>query len=153
MKALAGTAAGALIVAMMLVAALVATRQQGLPAMPGPSPSAWIAVDGDTIKSPAGVTYRIEGLDTPETFRARCSSEKAMGERARRRLQELLASPNARVIESTKKSRKTGEITAKLDKYGRTLAKVRIGKEDVSDILIREGLARRYAGGKRERWC
>ena len=41
-----------------------------------------IVVDGDTIKSPAGVTYRITGLDAPETFRARCDGETAMGKAA-----------------------------------------------------------------------
>jgi micrococcal nuclease len=149
-KILAATAAIALFT--LMIAASIGISMSGK-ALPVQGPTAWIAVDGDTIKSPAGVTYRIEGLDTPETFRAKCGEERALGEKAKRRLQQLMSGAGVRVIESTKKVRKTGEIVAKRDRYGRTLAKVKIGNEDISDILIREGLARPYKGGKREKWC
>jgi endonuclease YncB( thermonuclease family) len=34
------------------------------------APTAFIVVDGDTIRSPAGVRYRLPGLDAPKTARA-----------------------------------------------------------------------------------
>ena len=39
------------------------------------------------------------------------------------------------------------------DKYGRILAKMTVDGMDVADILVREGLAVRYTGGKRINWC
>jgi micrococcal nuclease len=106
------------------------------------SPSAFIAIDGDTIKSPAGIRYRLLGLDAPETYLAKCIEELDLGTAAKRRLQELIDTGKARLVESGKR-----------DKYGRTLATLYIGGADVAGILIKEGLARPYAGGKREGWC
>ena len=49
-------------------------------------------MDGDTIRSPAGVTYRLLGFDTPETYRSRCAEELSLGIKAKRRLDQLIAS-------------------------------------------------------------
>jgi micrococcal nuclease len=106
------------------------------------SASAWIAIDGDTIRSPAGVTHRIMGMDTPETFQARCNDELALGLMAKMRMEQLLAAGGVTILES-----------GKLDRYGRTLSQVRVGERDIADIMIGEGLARPYAGGKRQSWC
>jgi micrococcal nuclease len=106
------------------------------------SPSAFIAIDGDTIKSPAGVKYRLLGFDAPETYLAKCIEELDLGTAAKRRLQELIDTGKARLIES-----------GKTDKYRRSLATLTINGKDVAAILIAEGLARPYAGGKREGWC
>ncbi len=38
------------------------------------------------------------------------------------------------------------------DRYGRTLAAIRVEGHDVGDILVSEGLARTWAG-RREPWC
>ncbi|WP_375567577.1 thermonuclease family protein [Oceaniradius stylonematis] len=38
------------------------------------------------------------------------------------------------------------------DRYGRTLAAVRVEGQDVGDILVGEGLARTWTG-RREPWC
>ena len=38
------------------------------------------------------------------------------------------------------------------DRYGRTLAAIRVDGVDVGDQLVREGLARTWAG-RREPWC
>jgi endonuclease YncB( thermonuclease family) len=102
----------------------------------------YIVVDGDTIKAPYGVTYRLMGYDTPETRFARCDAERELGLAAKDRLEELLARGEVRVLES-----------GKLDKYGRTLAELTVNGRDVGDILIDEGLARPYQGGKRASWC
>jgi endonuclease YncB( thermonuclease family) len=43
--------------------------------------------------------------------------------------------------------------SGKLDRYGRTLASVTVNGRDVGEILIGEGLARPYQGGRRGSWC
>lgn len=39
------------------------------------------------------------------------------------------------------------------DRYHRTLARVTLGGVDVAEIMISEGWARAYAGGRRKGWC
>jgi endonuclease YncB( thermonuclease family) len=102
----------------------------------------YIVVDGDTIKAPYGVTYRLLGYDTPETRHAKCDAERDLGLAAKDRLEELLEQGEVKVLESGKE-----------DRYGRSLASVTVNGRDVGDILIREGLARPYEGGKRASWC
>lgn len=102
----------------------------------------WIVVDGDTIKAPYGVTYRVLGYDTPETRFARCDAERRLGLLAARRFETLLKSGTVRVVE-----------TGRIDKYGRTLADVYINHRNVAEIMVKEGLARPYHGGKRQGWC
>lgn len=102
----------------------------------------FVVVDGDTIKAPYGVTYRLTGFDTPELHFAKCDYEHALGLAAKYRLEVLLLKGEVRVIES-----------GKLDKYGRTLAAVEVDGNDVGKILIKEGLARPYEGGRRKSWC
>ena len=46
-------------------------------------------VDGDTIWL-QGTKIRIADIDTPETHQPRCASEKALGDKATQRLQQLL---------------------------------------------------------------
>jgi endonuclease YncB( thermonuclease family) len=48
-------------------------------------------IDGDTIRV-AGTTadVRLVGFNAPETTRARCPEERALGERADRRLREIV---------------------------------------------------------------
>jgi hypothetical protein len=59
-------------------------------------------VDGDTIDAvvPPGRDrrrYRLAGFDTPETYYARCDAERALGDRATRRLQELVRRDDVRI--------------------------------------------------------
>lgn len=127
----------ALVIALIALIALpggAGAQQGGL--------SQWIAIDGDTIKSPAGVRYRLLGFDAPETALAKCVGELDLGTKAKRRLQELINTGPAQLIESGKR-----------DKYGRSLATLTIGGRDVAGIMIAEGLGRPYKGGKREGWC
>ena len=103
---------------------------------------AYEVIDGDTIRAPYGVKYRLMGFDAPETFQAKCDAELMLGKRAAERLKELLASGEARIIES-----------GKIDRYGRTLAHLTVNGRDVGGVLVGEGLARRYDGRtKRESW-
>ena len=98
-------------------------------------------VDGDTIWL-NGEKIRLQGYDTPETTTGFCggASEKALGKKAASRLMELL-NTNSATIERTGK-----------DRYGRTLAIIRIDGRNIGDILVAEGLARYWPDG-REFWC
>jgi endonuclease YncB( thermonuclease family) len=101
--------------------------------------------DGDTIRLHGEtINTRLVGFDTPETGPPdlRCDEEKVLGERARRRLVELLDA---------------GEIDIEhvgADRYDRPLARLRVNGEDVGAILIRERLAVPYRGrGPKMDWC
>lgn len=98
-------------------------------------------VDGDTIWL-EGTNIRLESYDTPEPHNDICGgqAEVELAHRASRRLRDLL-NQNAFTVEAH------GE-----DRYGRTLATIRIADQDVGDILISEGLARSWPNG-REFWC
>jgi micrococcal nuclease len=98
-------------------------------------------VDGDTIWL-QGVNLRLESYDTPEPYNDICGgrAEVALAHQASDRLLQLL-NGNAFTVETG------GE-----DRYGRVLATIRIAGRDVGDILIAEGLARRWPNG-REFWC
>jgi micrococcal nuclease len=104
-------------------------------------------IDGDTIQLiETGETIRIVGLDTPETGgRAKCESEHAAGIAAAEHLGVLCAPGN--VVEVDRGPR------LQVDRYDRTLATVRIGEADISDIMITGGFGRPYTGGKRDGWC
>jgi endonuclease YncB( thermonuclease family) len=104
--------------------------------------AAFVVVDGDTIKAPFGPTYRILGYDTPEIHFAKCDAERELGKAAKLRVEELLAHGEVRVLES-----------GKLDKYGRTLARVTVDGQDLAQLMVREGLARPYRGERRRSWC
>jgi len=99
-------------------------------------------VDGDTIHYDDAV-IRIEGIDTPETHRAKCESERALGMRATERLLELI---NAGPFDIVQKGRRD------TDKYGRKLRVLERQGRSFGDILIAEGLARPWEGRRRS-WC
>jgi micrococcal nuclease len=98
-------------------------------------------VDGDTIWL-QGVNLRLESYDTPEPYNDICGgpAEVELAHRASARLLQLL-NGNSFTVETG------GE-----DRYGRVLATIRVGGVDVGDILISEGLARRWPNGA-EFWC
>lgn len=98
-------------------------------------------VDGDTIWL-QGVNLRLESYDTPEPYNDICGgrAEVALAKQASARLMQLL-NGSAFTVETK------GE-----DGYGRTLATIRIDGRDVGEILISEGLARRWPNGD-EFWC
>ncbi len=99
-------------------------------------------VDGDTIWL-AGEKIRLADIDAPETHPARCPKEAELGKAATLRLQALL---------------NTGGVTLRTlrrdrDRYGRMLRIVEVRGVSAGEILVREGLARRYSGGRRQPWC
>jgi endonuclease YncB( thermonuclease family) len=99
-------------------------------------------IDGDTL----GIgeeRYRLLGFDTPETKRARCKRERLLGEKATMRLRALI--DNARAVKL--------DVLTQRDRYNRYLARAYVSDQNVADLLISEGLARSYNGGKRMPWC
>ena len=98
-------------------------------------------VDGDTIWL-KGEKIRIADIDAPETHDYRCSSEKTLGDRATRRLHDLLESGTI-TLQSIDRDK---------DRYGRKLRIVLVDGTSVGDTLVGEGLARYYGKGRRP-WC
>ena len=98
-------------------------------------------VDGDTLWI-EGVKVRVADIDAPETHDYKCASEKAQGDRATVRLRQLVNSGTV-TLQS---------IDRDEDRYGRKLRIVMVDGESVGDILVGEGLARRYEGGRKP-WC
>ena len=98
-------------------------------------------VDGDTIRL-RGELVRLQGYDTPETYRNICGGnfERRLGQQATARLIELMNN-------NKYKLRFNGR-----DRYGRRLATMTIRNQNVGNILIKEQLARSWPNG-REFWC
>jgi micrococcal nuclease len=108
-----------------------------LPARSEPlNPAGAYVIDGDTIRLRAGETIRILNIDAPETTRARCEAEAALGYKARERLATLLRGATI-TLDRCDGARCT-------DPYGRTLARVFANGKDVGETLISEGLATRW---------
>ena len=99
-------------------------------------------IDGDTIDVD-GNRFRLVGLDTPETYRAQCDYELALGRAATARLVELVGS--GRHLDLA--------VLPGRDKYGRGLARLFVGGRNIAEILTSEGLALAYEGGRRQSWC
>lgn len=111
-----------------------------------------IAIDGDTIAVGAE-RIRIIGMDAPEIFTLeKCSTPEEtrrvlmLGYAGQGRLQNLL---NVRRVRIEREG---------WDKYGRTLARVYVGRDDVAHLMIAEGWARPYkCPGRRcparQPWC
>jgi len=105
------------------------------------------AIDGDTVhctrKSGVRklrlVSIKGFGVDAPET-RIQCQRQRGLASKAR--LQELLNGGKDKVR----------EVTNRRDKYGRSLAAILVRGKDTASILVSEGHARPYEGGKRGSW-
>ena len=107
----------------------------------GPGPRYTCVVDGDTIWQD-GEKIRLMGYDTPEPTTNICGGavEVNLARRASDRLVQLLNQGNATI-------ERHGS-----DRYGRTLAIIRVAGVDVADTLVAEGLARYWPDGP-EFWC
>jgi endonuclease YncB( thermonuclease family) len=99
-------------------------------------------VDGDTFWM-AGTKIRIADIDTPETPPPRCAREGRLGKAATLKMQAML---NAGPFTLT-------PIRRDVDRYGRKLRIVERNGQSLGAVLVRQGLARRYGGGKRSPWC
>lgn len=99
-------------------------------------------IDGDTIRYD-GMTIRLADIDAPEIRDFKCPSELALGQRATRRLLALMNAGPFTVAA-------TGDRD--VDIYGRKLRLIMREGQSLGDILIVEGLARRWDGARRS-WC
>jgi endonuclease YncB( thermonuclease family) len=99
-------------------------------------------VDGDTFWM-AGAKIRIADIDTPETHPPRCAAEARAGKAATLRMQALLNAGPFTLV----------PIRRDVDRYGRKLRRVERDGESLGAVLVGEGLARDYGGGKRAGWC
>jgi endonuclease YncB( thermonuclease family) len=107
-------------------------------------------IDGDTFEARVRVwpgldvttKVRLRGIDAPE-LGARCVQEAEKAEAARNALVAILA-------EGT-----VGLARVAPDKFGgRVVADASTRRTaDVAIALLEAGVARRYAGGRRENWC
>lgn len=95
----------------------------------------WPPVVGERVQ------VRIRGIDTPE-LTSKDPAKLDQARRAKQRLVELLRGTLER------RPKVTLHAVAR-DKYFRVLATVRADGVDVGQVLIREGLAREYDGGKK----
>lgn len=95
-------------------------------------------VDGDTFWF-EGEKIRLETIDAPEV-EGQCGHERKLAAAATARLAEILSSQALTITRNG------------VDRYGRTLARVSGSAGEAGSILVREGLARPWAG-RREYWC
>jgi endonuclease YncB( thermonuclease family) len=101
------------------------------------------AIDGDTIVG-ARETIRISNIDTPELgSHARCAGEAELAARAKAFTAARLAAGNVELHRDARRPR---------DRYGRTLATVRVDGMDLGEALVAAGLARIW-DGRRHPWC
>jgi len=108
-------------------------------------------IDGDTVDQ-GFLRYRLAGFDTPELRgRGACPETREAAHRAADRLRGLLAAAG--------RNWRLEPVPPYTDlwtgRYGlkRRVARLTIAGQDAGAILIAEGLARPYDGGKREGWC
>ncbi|KAA9382697.1 thermonuclease family protein [Neorhizobium galegae] len=99
-------------------------------------------VDGDTLWI-NGEKVRVADIDTPEISTPKCASELALGNRATRRLIELVNEGPFQL------QAWPGRDT---DRYGRKLRVLVRDGRSLGDRLVSEGLARTWSG-RREPWC
>lgn len=97
--------------------------------------------DGDTFRigSRNGEAVRIFNIDAPE-IEGQCRYESDLAQQSKRRLAALLDGGKVEIHRQD------------IDRYGRTLAAVRVNGRDAGDMLVKEGLARTWSG-RRQPWC
>lgn len=103
-------------------------------------------IDGDTVDlacpGEALVRARLLGFDTPEVFSPGCASELALGRQATSALEAKI-----------RRAQQVRLVFAGSDRYDRRLTQLYLDGADVAGIMVGEGLARPYEGGRRRSWC
>jgi micrococcal nuclease len=97
-------------------------------------------VDGDTLRLGAE-RIRLIDIDAPEmALGARCDAERNLAELAKAKLAEIVAGQRLEIERHGK------------DRYGRTLAYIRVSGADVGEMLIHARVAVGWEG-RRHDWC
>ena len=117
-------------------------------------------IDGDTINIP-GFTpnVRLVGFNTPETWRASCTAERQVGERATARLSQLVRNAASIEFERVACSCRPGTEGTDRCNFGRLCGSLFVDGQDVGQTLIGEGLAVPYRCGRTscpprpQAWC
>jgi len=94
-------------------------------------------------RSGRGTKIRIADIDTPKTHPPRSACKARLAQAATPKMYPLL---NAGPFTLTPTKRD-------VDRYGRKLRLVERDGASLGAVLVRQGLARRYGGGKRSPWC
>lgn len=116
-----------------------------------PSPEAYAAepisadqvrvLDGDTVrlhhKKP---DVRLVGFNAPETRRAKCDAERELGDKATRRVRDLVRDQPLE-FERVACSCPAGKEGTQFCNWGRSCGSLKAGGKDIGEILIAEGLA------------
>lgn len=89
------------------------------------------------------MSIRLEDINAPETHKSQCAAEKALGDRATRRLAQLI---NEGPFEMVNRGGRNE------DKYGRKLRTLERGGRSLGLVLVAEGLTRKWVGYRRS-WC
>lgn len=88
------------------------------------------------------IGVRVNGIDTPE-IKGKCDAEKKLALKAKKITEILLL--NAKKIVLTEMKR---------GKYFRIVADVNIDGNNLGEVLVQEGVALPYSGGKKtHKWC
>jgi endonuclease YncB( thermonuclease family) len=101
----------------------------------------WV-IDGDTVIW-RGKHIRIENLDAPEIGdRSRCKLERERGYGAKRYAIRLM------------QAGRTFEVYGfdHIDRFGRTVARLKVDGRDFGDLMMAAGVARPWRGGT-SNWC
>ena len=97
----------------------------------------YVTIDGQNEK------IRLLELDTPEISKPKCDAELELGLKARDFLNDLIK--NAETIEF--------KTDYERDYFGRILSYLIIDDEDVSELLVKNGLGVVYKKGHKKDWC
>ena len=108
-------------------------------------------IDGDTFSALVNLTadikisvrVRLRNVDTPE-IHGDCEYERNMAQAAKVRLEQIIPIGTIVELENIKDDKYLGRIDANVFNPD--------GK-DIGNILISEGLGRKYSGGQRKPWC
>lgn len=148
-----GWAIGLIVFALIILSALAARAETAIYPI-----EVERVLDGDTFHGTVeiwpGMTMkakvRIKGIDTPEVRRPskECEvHERELGAKAGNRLRELLTKAEYVMIAHVQLGKYAGRVVADV------IINDKEGTRPVAKILVEEGLARYYTGGKRESWC
>ena len=106
-------------------------------------------IDGDTISVPGlSANVRLVGFNTPETYRAKCTAERKLGDKATARLRQLVSSAASVQVRRVACACKPGTEGTRRCNFGRYCGSLLVDGRDVGKILISERLAVPFRCGR-----